>query len=245
MHCENCGTLVTGKEDKCPGCGMSIKNQIARKRERLKETLQMPIVEESTDKKETNKMKTVGLILLVIGLITLFIAVILQVNYLNNKGDISYEYKGFVFKIPKNYDITEDNNYGIILKSKDIIYTIDIDSYYNYQYYQTEYKKYYTEIIKNEEKANNLITTNQDREYILNSIPRGEYNAAEYATGIKHYTFTGLIVKKDYSKVESKDLDNLTNILSKIKEKNPKESEYHGTEINRYSFDPQDFTFGE
>ena len=85
MHCENCGTLVTGKEDKCPGCGMSIKNQIARKRERLKETLQMPIVEESTDKKETNKMKTVGLILLVIGIIIIFIAVILQVNYLKNK----------------------------------------------------------------------------------------------------------------------------------------------------------------
>ena len=39
--------------------------------------------------------------------------------------------------------------------------------------------------------------------------------------------------------------NNLTNIINSVKENNPKESEYHGTEINRYSFDPQDFTFGE
>ena len=66
-----------------------------------------------------------------------------------------------------------------------------------------------------------------------------------YATmNEKYNTFTGLVVKKDYSKIEPINLEVLTNILKNVKLKEHiKEEEDNYTAIKMYAFKKEDFIF--
>lgn len=255
MHCNNCGTLVTGKEDKCPGCGMSIKKQIAE-RKRIHDTLTMTPVQEEPPKEEKKNKKTIGYILLLIGIILISIALILQHNYkikkekeeFNQKETVienSYLYEGYQFIIPTGFKLTKSNQYGIVLTGKDIIYTIDIDQNNSYTIYKKDFENYYREIVKDKTKINNLYLTVLDREYLIDPIIAGEEQATMYATiNEKYNTFVGLIVKKDYSKIEPIDLEILTIFFKNVELKEEKkEDENDSAQIKMYSFTKEDFLF--
>ena len=66
-----------------------------------------------------------------------------------------------------------------------------------------------------------------------------------YATmNEKYNTFTGLIVKKDYSKVETIDLEVLTKFLKNVELKEPvNDTKEENNGIKMYSFTKEDFLF--
>ena len=90
MHCNNCGTLVTGKEDKCPGCGMSIKKQIAE-RKKIHDTLTMTPIEEEPPKKKKNNYKIIGYGIFIIGITLIAIAILIQQNIKAYKEKVEKE----------------------------------------------------------------------------------------------------------------------------------------------------------
>jgi len=154
-------------------------------------------------------------------------------------------YKGYQFIIPDAYTFEKSDKYGVLIKGKDIIYTLDIDFNNSYQNYKTDFEKFYREMAKDETRLNNLYQKSLEREYLIDPIITGEYQSAMYATeSDKYTTFTGLIVKKDYSKVETKDLEELTKIIEKIKLiEIPKELEDDNNNLKIYGFTKEDFEF--
>lgn len=256
MQCNNCGTPITGREIKCPGCGMSIQNQL-RKKQPIQEYTYPPVAQITPTKKKNKR--AIGYILFIIGIIFIIIAIFLQYSYLVNKEKEKkkkeqekeeviangYIYEGYQFIIPDGFKVTKSDKYGIVLSGKDIIYTIDIDQNNSYTIYKNDFENYYKELVKDPEKLNNLYLTVLDREYIIDPIIEGEEQATMYATmNEKYNTFTGLVVKKDYSKIEPINLEVLTNILKNVKLKEHiKEEEDNSTAIKMYAFKKEDFIF--
>jgi len=250
MHCNNCGTPVTGKEIKCPACGMSIQNQIKKRQQKYH-----PPVAQVAPPKKDNK-RAIGYILFIIGIIFIIIALLLQYSYTVNKDKANnnkqqevlengFIYKGYQFIIPDGFKATEKDQYGIVLSGKDIIYTIDIDQNNSYIIYKNDFENYYKELVKDSEKLNNLYLKVLEREYLIDPIIVGEEQVTMYATmNEKYNTFTGLVVKKDYSKIEPANLEVLTNIFKNVKLKEfIKEEEDNSTTIKMYSFKKEDFIF--
>ena len=174
MQCNNCGTPITGREIKCPGCGMSIQNQL-RKRQQKQEYTYPPVAQITPSKKKDKR--AIGYILFIIGIIFIIIAIFLQYSYIVNKEKEKkkkeqekeeviangYIYEGYQFIIPDGFKVTKSDKYGIVLSGKDIIYTIDIDQNNSYTIYKNDFENYYKELVKGHEKLDNLYLTVLDK----------------------------------------------------------------------------------
>ena len=161
-----------------------------------------------------------------------------------SESSVNYmDYAGYSFVIPAGYTGEVSDNYGLIVRGAEKIYTISVDYSNTYDYYKQEFVRVF---------ADRTTTSNvgEGSEYTLTKIGEAGSAAGEYMTKAEESsTFAGLIVKNDFSEVSSEDIGELYDILSlanKVSDVAPGDEQDAGkSEIVNYmnKFNKDDFVF--
>ena len=247
IQCSKCGTTLNEGVTTCPNCGASVVKTDAKKDKDIRKIL-IPIISiviiillgvmvysvafKSNDNKD-NKNNTP------------------QNTEENNKNDESnqnvtntVEYAGYRFTLLDGFSSTISNIYGLVIYNSDIAYTIGIDYTNNYDMYKTAFVNYAPQL------KSSMFTSFSDNEYLIYNLIDTDLKGSQYETKADdNTTFTGLIVKKDYTLPISEELSTISSFI--LSAEKISDTDLKGTPsdfgtsigINVYQINPEEFPF--
>ena len=248
-QCSNCGTTLNEEITTCPNCGANIVKQNPKKDKDIRKIL-IPVIS--------------ILIIVLLGVMVYSVALKSNDNK-KNKPDTNQnvepneenenngsnqvvtntiEYAGYRFTLLDGFSTITSNIYGLIIYNSEIAYTIGIDYTNNYDMYKNAFINYAPQL------ESSLFTSFSDNEYLIYNIVDTDLKGSQYETRADdNTTFTGLIVKKDYTLPTSEELSPISNFIlsaEKISDTDLKgTSSDFGTNVGIivYQINPDEFPF--
>lgn len=266
MFCKSCGADLKGTEKNCPNCGASIVqedksdefNENSDDDTRIddfvfKDSSNIEINDntlEQEDKispKRSNNKNIIIIVSICIGVILLLTIILFLIFHNKNKEsnkdktDINISsYMGYSFKIPDGYQSTLDKEYGLVIYSESLSYSIIIDYTNNYNSYLEFAKRNYPQYAKNME------VTLYGRKYAGIVIEKNGLKATEYVSKLDDsITYVGIVVRKDYKTPVREDYELLTKILDGAKKDKSYKRNYKETDFKKFNFDENNYKFAK
>ena len=249
IQCSNCGTTLNEGVTTCPNCGVNIVKQNPKKDKDIRKIL-IPIIS----------------ILIIILLGVMVYSVVFKSNHNeNNKPDTNQnaetneendnngpnqtvtntvEYAGYRFTLLDGFSSTTSDIYGLIIYNSEIAYTIGVDYTNNYDMYKNAFINYAPQL------ESSMFTSFSGNEYLIYNLVDTDLKGSQYETKADdNTTFTGLIVKNDYTLPTSEELSPISNFIlsaEKISDTDLKgTSSDFGTNVGIivYQISPDEFPF--
>ena len=246
IKCSNCGTTLNEGVTTCPNCGANIVKPNPKKDKDIRKIL-IPIIS----------------ILIFVLLGVMVYSVAFKSN--DNKPDTNQnaetndengnngpnqtvtntvEYAGYRFTLLDGFSSITSDIYGLIIYNSEIAYTIGVDYTNNYDMYKNAFINYAPQL------ESSMFTSFSDNEYLIYNLVDTDLKGSQYETKADdNTTFTGLIVKKDYTLPTSDELSPISNIVlsaEKISDTDLKAtSSDFGTNVGIivYQINPDEFPF--
>ena len=154
------------------------------------------------------------------------------------------EFAGYRFTLLDGFSSTTSDIYGLIIYNSDIAYTIGVDYTNNYDMYKNAFINYAPQL------QSSMFTTFSDSEYLIYNLIDTDLKGSQYETKANdNTTFTGLIVKKDYTLPTSDELRPISTLLSSAEKISDTDLEGTSSDfgvkvgITVYQINPDEFPF--